>query len=104
MMRKLCSALLICLILPGLLIGCQKDPDERDPFKAANSNPVRTSQQTANIDESGASIRADDAKALDQDVKQLQEELEVFSKDMADLENFGVESAVSEIDRELDGF
>ncbi|OFW32124.1 MAG: hypothetical protein A2074_04515 [Candidatus Aquicultor primus] len=103
-MRKLCSALLICLILPGLLIGCQKDPDERDPFKAANSNPVRTSQQAGAPDESGASVRAADSEALDQDVLQLQEELETFNKDIADLENFGVESAVSEIDRELDGF
>jgi hypothetical protein len=92
------------MILPGILIGCQKDPKETDPFKAANSNSVRTSQQAGSMDESGASIRAADADALGQDVLQLQEELEGFSKDIADLENFGVESAVSEIDRELDGF
>lgn len=103
-MRKLCGALLICLILPGMLIGCQKDPDERDPFKSANSNPVRTSQQSTSADDSGASIRAADAKAVGEDVLQLQEELEGFSKDIADLESFGVESAVSDIDRELDGF
>lgn len=103
-MRKFFGALLICLILPGMLIGCQKDPDERDSFRSANSNPVRTSQQSTSADDSGASIRKADAKVVDEEVLQLQEELEGFSKDMADLENFGVESAVSEIDRELDGF
>ncbi|MBS3910201.1 MAG: hypothetical protein KGZ93_11385 [Actinobacteria bacterium] len=103
-MRKLCSILLICSILSGLLIGCRKDSDERDPFKAANSNPVRTSQQAGAPDERGASMGAADADALGEDVLQLQEELEAFSEDIADFENFGVEAAVAEIDRELDGF
>jgi hypothetical protein len=95
--------LLIFLILPVLLSGCRKAPDNRDPFKATDATVV-TTVQTEEIAKSNTVIQAVDAKDIGDDVLLLQKDLEDFSEDIERFENFGVESAVAEIDRELDGF
>lgn len=103
-MRTSDGALLICFILLILIVGCQEAPEKTDPFKAADSSIDTSSGNMESPVKGGVTVQPVDAEALSREVVELQEDLEGFSDDIEHLENFGVENAASEIDRELDRF
>ncbi len=93
MLRRFATALAIMLTL-AVLHGCQEEQDGRDHLNVAGASSTTIKEPAA----------TDPAKSVEKETLSLENDLDGLSKDIDDFGDFGLDSAASVIDRELDGF
>lgn len=99
-MGRFLIALLLVVTIPTLLAGCQRSLEEGDKL----SSPINSPAGMSKSENKGIDNKEAKSDLINEEVVSMQEELDSFTEDMEDLENFGGDAVVSEIDRELDGF
>jgi len=94
------TALLLILVIPIFISGCQKVLDEID-----DSIPVSPPAiELGDVRDTTTDINKGKDDLINEEVLNLQKKLDGFDEAMGELENFDGDAAASEIDRELDSF
>ncbi|MHB8841290.1 MAG: hypothetical protein ACYC56_05810 [Candidatus Aquicultor sp.] len=93
MLRRFAIALVVVLTII-ILSGCQEEQGGRDHLNVADASSTTIKEPAA----------MDRAKSVEKETLDLENDLDSLSKDIDDFGDFGLDSAASIIDRELDGF
>lgn len=91
---------LLLLLIPSLMLGCNENQDGRDHLKVAGSGSETATTQVVNVAKA-SSVRG---QSIEKETLKLENDLDSLSQDINDFGNFGLDSAATVIDRELDGF
>jgi hypothetical protein len=99
-MLKPLSVMLAFLLIAAFVLGCEEKQERRDSLKVADA----PSTTVAITGPGTVNTTVDNRKSIEKETLNLEKDLDSLSKDIDDFGDFGLDSAASAMDRELDGF